>query len=132
MDTSNLRFYDPNRSILALTVTPDDELQKLAADAIMCQDACNTVALAKSFAEAVLKLKHHPSNILGGMYVSQHPITCAWLDKFCELAGIKRDISDYREACDYFLRVHDIKDRRTCEILFHPDSQELAYWRAKM
>lgn len=85
-------------------------IQELARDAINVQDACNLVAVARSFSEAVRELRDLvPSGGSFGRSFAVHPITYLWVNKIGDLSG-QSDLSPF--AIDRFGEMY-----RACEAI---------------
>lgn len=119
-----VRWSDETRTVLLVELEPDEELKKLATEALEVQDACNLCGLAQRFGEVMIALNRHPQNTLGTEWVNQHPITRVWLDKFCSLARLEQDrrSRSYQNCWDLQF---DIKTS------FEVRSSSLDYWLEK-
>ena len=117
-----VKFHDPERTILEVTVAPDEVLTRLAKECLDVQDACNVSGMSKSFAAMIAELWRHPLNVVGGDWVAQHPIVKLWLDKFCDLARTERNTDT-----SAWTAVFDWKDGKTATFLIKPLS--LGHWR---
>ena len=120
-----LRWKDKEQTRLLLTIQPDEQLRKLADEVLQAQDGCNMQGLSKSYAKALDVLSRHPSNLIGGNYVSQHPITHLWLDKLCDLAKIDRETPSKSWG-----NVFDLAENKEITIEVVPFSSDLPQWRS--
>lgn len=75
-------------------------LKELAQEALAIQDACNLVAVAKGFAEAMKSLKNDHG--LDTDEIRQHPITTLWVSKLESLNAMRTTNefhTDYIAVC---------------------------------
>jgi len=77
-------------------------IQKLAAEALEVQSACNLLAVAKSFAVVVSQVR--ASLIEDGLpcdseSVNRHPVVRVWSDKISSLTGRDTGIEDAFVKC---------------------------------
>lgn len=89
----------------------DSILQKLAAEALQIQDACNLCALVGRFDEVLKELHRHPQ-CKGTDWINHHPVTLVWLDKLCDLSGLPRTFPDaaYNAVYDWAERKNNGRD----------------------
>jgi hypothetical protein len=82
---------------MTVRLRADSETQRLAKEAILLQNACNSCGLAQRFAKVLKSLINHPDS-MGTSWTNQHPITRLWLGKFVDLARMNVDYIGYDEA----------------------------------
>jgi 23S rRNA C2498 (ribose-2'-O)-methylase RlmM len=81
-------------------------LAEMARDALAVQDACNLTGVAHSFSVACCRLREAMKD--AGLAtdtesVNRHPVVVLWVDKLCQLAGLKQDsdaAADAWRACE--------------------------------
>jgi hypothetical protein len=66
-----MRWKDAEKTILIVPLKADELMVKLAKEVLAVQNACNSVALTRAFAEAVTTLNRSSQNSLGGNWTGQ-------------------------------------------------------------
>jgi hypothetical protein len=82
---------------MTVTLRADADIQRLAKEAILRQNACNSCGLAQRFARVMKELINHPDS-MGTSWTNQHPIARLWLGKLVDLARMYVDYAHYDEA----------------------------------
>jgi hypothetical protein len=74
-----------------VTITPDEQMQKLAQDACDVQDAVNGLAVAGLLQSTMVALRGYKQ---GGDWCNQHPIIKSLIDKMMSLARMDQTGAD--------------------------------------